>query len=58
MEPEPRIQMKASAPIARLSNSDVKTSNPMSLKTIAPKVVTAPQPVQDTIDRIIMLQSR
>ncbi|KAF5125616.1 hypothetical protein E5D57_010306 [Metarhizium anisopliae] len=52
--PDPRIQMKARAPIGRFTSGDVKTSIPMPLKIIEPKAVTTPEPVKDTMGRVIM----
>lgn len=44
--------MKARAPIGRLRRRDWKTVKPMPLKTMGEKVVTAPEPVQETMERM------
>lgn len=54
--PDPRIQIKARALIGRFNRRDVKTSIPMPLKIIESKAVTTPEPVKDTMGRVIMPQ--
>lgn len=51
MYPDPRMQIKANAPIGMFSNKDWKTVNPIPLKIMEPNVVTAPLPTLDNMER-------